>query len=305
MDGQLRTVEIPSGETIGYRTREGGEIPVLLLHGNMTSSRHWDLVFEEMDQAYDLYAMDMRGFGASSYDEPIDSLADFAADVAAFVDEVGLDSFHLVGWSTGGGVAMEYAAAHPDRVRKMVLVSPASTRGYPIYRKNESGQPTDEPLTTREEIAADPVQVAPVQHAYETEDREALRTIWNSLIYTQNQPEPERYEAYLDDMLTQRNLVDVDYALAHFNVSTEANEYGEGSGHVESIEAPTLVVRGERDLVISAEMAKETVDDLGDVAEFVELPDAGHSPFVDDLDAVLTEIERFLGETSSSEETDA
>ena len=49
------------------------------------------------------------------------------------------------------------------------------------------------------------------------------RTVWNLLIYTHNQPEPDWYEKYLDDMLTQRNFVDVNYALITFNISDEHN----------------------------------------------------------------------------------
>lgn len=92
----MRSVDLPNGETIGYREREGGTVPLLLLHGNQTSSKHWDVLLEAMDSQYKLYAMDLRGFGTSSYETPIDSLADFAADVEAFVAELGLESFHLV-----------------------------------------------------------------------------------------------------------------------------------------------------------------------------------------------------------------
>ncbi|WP_254534544.1 intracellular short-chain-length polyhydroxyalkanoate depolymerase [Halomarina litorea] len=296
MDAEAQFVDVPTGETIAYRVREGDDgdaTPIVLLHGNMTSSVHWDLVFEEMDPRYTLYAVDMRGFGESTYETPVDSLDDFADDVAGVVDALGLDRFHLMGWSTGGGVAMAYTAEHTDRVERLVLVAPVSTRGYPIYRKDEEGQPTDEVLTTKEDIAADPVQVAPILAAYENEDREMLRTVWDGLIYTDTQPDEERYEKYLDDMLTQRNLVDVDYALAYFNVSDEENAYGSGDGRANDVTVPTLVLRGERDLVIGAGMTEEVMADLPN-AEFVELTDAGHSPFVDDLDAVLAEVEGFL-----------
>lgn len=291
----VRTVDIPTGETIGYRVREGGDVPVVLLHGNMTSSYHWDLVFEAMDDRFTLYAMDMRGFGASSYEEPIDSLHDFAADVEAFVDAVGLESFHLWGWSTGGGVAVPVAASLPGRVRSLVLMAPVSTRGYPIYVKDEAGQPTDEVAVTREEIANDPVQVVPMVAANEAEDREAYRAVWDSLIYTHNAPDEERYEAYVDDMLTQRNLVDVSYALAHFNVSEEENAYGPGDGTASDVEAPALVLHGDRDNVITRGMVEEILADLPD-ATFVELEDCGHSPPVDALDETVERVEEFLAE---------
>ncbi|MFU8869965.1 alpha/beta fold hydrolase [Natronococcus sp.] len=290
----LETVDLPNGETIGYRERDGGSVPAVLLHGNMTSSKHWDVVLEAMDDRYKLYAMDMRGFGESSYEERIDSLADFAEDLALFADELGLDRFHLWGWSTGGGVAMEYAATHPDRVRKLVLLAPASTRGYPIYRKDEDGNPTDELLTTREEIAQDPVQVAPVLEAHEREDAATMKAIWNQLIYVDDRPDPERYDEYVADMFTQRNLVDVDYALTRFNVSDEHNGVTEGSGRAADVEADTLVLRGEDDLVITEAMIEETLADLGETATFVELEDCGHSPLIDDRERLLREVESFL-----------
>lgn len=288
------TVELENGETIGYRERPGGEVPVVLLHGNMSSSKHWDVVLEDMDDRFTLYAMDMRGFGNSSYRTPIDSLGDFADDLALFVEELGLEQFHLWGWSTGGGVAMTYAARQPDRVHKLVLLAPCSTRGYPIYRKDGDGNLTDEVLTDREEIATDPIQVAPVLEAYENEDAETMKTIWNQLIYVNNQPEPDHYDEYVEDMFTQRNLVDVDYALVHFNISDEHNGISEGSGLVNDITADTLVLRGENDLVISEPMVEETLEDLGDNATFVELDGCGHSPLIDDCEQLLYEVESFL-----------
>ena len=291
-DLPIESVDLPTGETVAYRHREG-EIPLVLLHGNMTSSKHWDLVLDAVDERFDCYAMDMRGFGGSTYETPVDSLADFAEDVGPFADSVGLDAFHLWGWSTGGGVAMEFAARHPERVDRLVLMAPVGTRGYPVYRKDETGRPTDEPLTTREEIAADPVQVRPMVHAHETEDRETFKAIWNQLIYTDERPEDDLYEAYVDDMLTQRNLVDVYRALAQFNVSDEANDYGEGSGLAGDVTHPTLLVHGDRDHVIPREMVEQTLADLPN-AEFVELEDCGHSPPVDALDRLLDAVEPFL-----------
>ena len=295
MSVTLDTVALENGETLGYREREGGHIPVVLVHGNMTSSKHWDIVLESMAERHKLYALDMRGFGESTYNERIDSLGDFAGDLALFVDELGIETFHLWGWSTGGGVAMEYAATRPDRVDKLVLLAPCSTRGYPMYEKDEVGNPTQTMLTTREEIERDPVQVAPVLQAHEQRDGATMRAIWNQLIYVNDRPEPERYEAYVEDMFTQRNLVDVDYALVHFNISSEHNGVTDGSGLAGDIEADTLVLRGEDDLVITETMLEETLTDLGETATFVELEGCGHSPLVDDREQLLAEVESFLG----------
>jgi pimeloyl-ACP methyl ester carboxylesterase len=296
----LHTVEIPNGETIAYRHREGGEVPVVLVHGNMSSSVHYDVLIDALDDRYEVYAPDLRGFGESSYEEPIDSLSDFASDLAAWVEAAAVDTpFHLVGWSTGGGVAMVYAAEHPEQVRRMALISPVSTRGFPLYRKDEDGQPIPgELLTTREEIASDPVQVAPVVRAQENDDVATMQAIWNEMIYVHDRPAQPKYdEEYGPDLVRQRNLVDVDYALVHFNVSEADNGVEPGTGQASEVEAPTLVLRGEDGLVISREDVEQVVADLGAESELVEFEECGHSPLVDALDRLVDEIEdHFEGE---------
>lgn len=286
----VNTVDIENGETIGYREREGGDIPLVLLHANLTSSKHFDVVFDAMNQRYKLYAMDMRGFGVSSYETPVEGIGDFAADVAAFADAEVLDSFHLGGWSLGGAVALAFAAMYPERVRKLVLIAPVGTRGSTIYALDEAGKATDCPLTTREELA----QTRFVE-ILDRGDRTALREeLWERFVYTHNQPDPERYDEYIEDSFTQRNLVDVDYARVHFNVSEESTEVAQGSGEVARIDMPTLVLVGDRDSDLAEEAAKTTVDDIGDNAERVVLTDCGHSPFIDDLDQLLDVLTGFL-----------
>ena len=68
----------------------------------------------------------------------------------------------------------------------------------------------------------------------------------------------------------------------------------EGTGKATDIDVPTLVLRGERDLVITEEMVEETVADIGSNAELVVLDDCGHSPLIDDLDQLLHEVTAFI-----------
>ncbi|WP_342665464.1 alpha/beta hydrolase [Paucisalibacillus globulus] len=104
----LKKVVLPNGEKIAYREREGGEDIVVLVHGNMTSSVHWDLVIENLSDRYKVYAMDMRGFGGSSYNKQITAIKDFSDDLKLWLDAVGIKDFVLVGWSTGGCVSMQF-----------------------------------------------------------------------------------------------------------------------------------------------------------------------------------------------------
>lgn len=292
---RMKEVILSNGEKLTYREREGGDIKILLIHGNMTSSKHWDLILENMDDSFKLYAVDLRGFGGSSYITPIQSIKDFSDDVKLFVDAIGLTDFTIVGWSTGGAVAMQFVADYPGICEKLILLASASTRGYPFYGVNSEGQ-VDLNLRylTYEEIKTDTVRTIPFQGAYDSGNREFLKAIWNAAIYTHNQPSNDRYEEYVEDMLTQRNLAEVYHALNTFNISSVDNIAANGNHLVNKIDIPVLVLRGERDYVVTEQMTKEIVEDLGEKARFVELKNCGHSPLVDDLYQLLNSMYEFL-----------
>lgn len=294
-------MKLPNGETMFYREREGGKQKVLLIHGNMTSSKHWDLLMDKMDPRYKIYALDLRGFGLSTYETPITSIKDFSDDVKLFVDEIGLSDFSIVGWSMGGAVGMQFAADYPGECEKLVLLASASTRGYPFYGMNPTGLPhLNFRLKTIEEVRKDPKTQA-MQGAYDSSNRGLLKATWNMSIYTKNQPDANKYEEYIDDMLTQRNLAEVYQALNIFNISSQHNGLTKGTNQAKDIVIPALVLHGERDLVVNEQMAKEIMNDLGENARFIELKDCGHSPLVDDLEQLNHVISEFLeGKEGSS-----
>ncbi|MBO8162836.1 MAG: alpha/beta hydrolase [Brevibacillus sp.] len=289
----LETVDLPNGETLGYRKRPGKEQVLLLLHGNMTSSAHWDLFLEVFDPDYTIYAVDLRGFGLSSYRRPIASLGDFAADIKLFADALSLPPFALVGWSMGGGVAMQVAADYPELVRRLVLLASISTRGYPYYDPNRPGFDGTRRLQSKQEIAR-LKKAQLVQSAYDRKDKAFLRKLWDELVYTRQTPPEERYAVYLDDMLTQRNLIDVYDAMNRFNISGEDHEAAAGSGAAGRITMPTLVIWGRQDRVISERMTQEILADIGSGANFVVLEECGHSPLVDALPQIHSAIAAFL-----------
>ena len=291
----MKTVSLANGENIGYRERDGGSKQLLLIHGNMTSSKHWDILLEQLDPSFKVFAVDLRGFGASSYHNPIRQIKDFADDIKLFVDVLELKNFSMIGWSTGGAVAMEFCADYPGYCSKLILLASASTRGYPFFATDELGNVNPaERLKSLEEVKRDSIRTIPIQAAYDTGNREVLKTIWNSLIYSHKQPEYEKYEEYVEDMMTQRNLAEVYHALNTFNISATFNGLVEGSGKANRINIPILVLRGNNDLVITDQMTKETMEDLGEVACFEELVDCGHSPLIDNLELLNNKITKFL-----------
>ncbi len=117
------------------------------------------------------------------------------------------------------------------------------------------------------EIEQDPYKTQAMQSLYDTKNREGLSAVWNALIYTQHQPSKERYEAYIDDMLTQRNLADVYYCLNMFNISNIDNAVSKGTNEVKDITQPVLIIYGDRDYVVVEQMTHEIIADFGDKAK--------------------------------------
>jgi pimeloyl-ACP methyl ester carboxylesterase len=107
---------------------------VLFVQGNVSSSLFWQPAMLALPVSYRPLAIDLRGFGDTD-PEPVDAtrgLRDYADDLSALIEELGLDAVHLVGWSMGGGVVLQYLADRPagHRVASLTLVDPVSPFGF-------------------------------------------------------------------------------------------------------------------------------------------------------------------------------
>src|SRR6056297_3178849 len=160
MDIMLKKIKLSNGETLGYRERAGGKEVIILLHGNMTSSKHWDVFMENFDEKYKLIAPDMREFGISTYNNKIKSIADFSQDLKLFIEKLDLNNFVLMGWSTGGCIAMKYTADNPGKAKKLILLESISSRGNPLYKLDETGNIIpDQRVETMKEIRNDEFKI--------------------------------------------------------------------------------------------------------------------------------------------------
>jgi pimeloyl-ACP methyl ester carboxylesterase len=147
---------------------------------------------------------------------------------------------------------------------------------------------------TKEEIESDPIQVAPVLDAIKRGDSEFYKNLWNAAIYTAgNTPDPEDYNRYIDEMLLQRNLVDIDYALTRFNMSDTHNGYVQGSGDIHKVKCPVTIVQGDKDVVVPMAMAQGINEALKDNSKLIILENSGHNPMVDSFDQVVSIIKEF------------
>jgi len=109
---------------------------VVLVHGNVSSSLFWQEMMQDLPHDLRVIAVDLRGFGGTEH-APIDAtrgLRDFSDDLAVTLEALEIPTAHLVGWSMGGGVVMQYALEHP--VLSLTLQAPVSPYGFGGTRRD-------------------------------------------------------------------------------------------------------------------------------------------------------------------------
>jgi pimeloyl-ACP methyl ester carboxylesterase len=130
-----RTVETPRLRTFALMAGEERGTPVVFVHGNVSSSRFFEETMLAMPPGYWSVAPDLRGFGESET-KPVDAargLRDFSDDLRALLEALGLTGArkpHLLGWSLGGGVIMQYAVDHAADVASITMIDPMSPFGF-------------------------------------------------------------------------------------------------------------------------------------------------------------------------------
>lgn len=143
----LAQVKIPYGDNkeVGkYVTLNGAKhyyevygngAQLLLIHGNSTPTKGWAPQIEYFSKKYKVYSIDCRGRGKSELGKDSLTYMQQAKDMAAFIQEMKLDSVYIVGKSDGGIIAILLGIYYPEKIKKMVAfganMEPDSNALYP------------------------------------------------------------------------------------------------------------------------------------------------------------------------------
>jgi 3-oxoadipate enol-lactonase len=100
-----------------------GKPVILFLHGLGSSTKDWEAQIAYFAQDYRVLVADMRGHGQSDKPRGAYTMHQFASDVIALLDELKIDSVHIIGLSMGGMIAFQLAVDHPERLRSMTIVN--------------------------------------------------------------------------------------------------------------------------------------------------------------------------------------
>ena len=120
-----------NGINLYYETHGSGR-PLILLHGGLGSGEMFGPILPTLAAAHQVVAVDLQGHGRTAdIDRPLD-IRTMAGDIAALIGQLGLERPDVMGYSLGGGVALQTAIRHPEVVGKLVAVS-ANIRRNAIY----------------------------------------------------------------------------------------------------------------------------------------------------------------------------
>lgn len=292
LDFTKKTVKLES-ESYAYLDMGAGE-PVLFIHGNMSSSVHWLPIIEKLKETRRCIALDLRGFGDSSYNGRFDGIGELADDVAQFIKALDLGKVPIVAWSAGGAVALSLAARYGELVERLFLIEGASHRGYPLYRKKKDfTSDYGNAYSNKDELATDPVQVKPMLDIFETKNAAAMTNIWNAVIYTVKKPTTEDNDVYMAETLKERCLIDLDWALATFNMSETNTAYTPGDGSIKNIACPVALTMADKDVTVPDWMVMENVNAIKG-GKLIVYTECGHSPIVDCPEKLADDIIGFI-----------
>lgn len=238
----------------------GGEgPPLVLVHGLAMTAKDWSPLLEELSAGRRLYALDLLGTGDSDRPADVDySIPQQSEIVHGFLDATSLRQADILGVSMGGWISLHLAAEHPERVRRLVLVSSAGFR-FPT----EIQEGTFAPRTISELEAMMALQT----------DRPARmpRFLARDLVRVLRKQEMVVRRATAS-MLTLRDTME---------------------GRVANVRMPVQIVSGTADRVVPFDVAMRMRDAIPQ-AELVPLTGCGHFALLECKAAALPAIKNFL-----------
>ncbi|GAB2547997.1 pimeloyl-ACP methyl ester carboxylesterase [Gracilibacillus alcaliphilus] len=187
---------------------------------------------------------------------------------------------------------MQFAIDYPDLVEGLILLNSVSHRGDPLQKKDASGRNTRDYYASKTEMSYDP-EIAIPATAIRHHDFNTLHDMWHSGIYTNKKPADSMSQLLIKETMKQRNLEDMYWILAHFNISDQYNGYSQGNGKITQIQTHVLSYWGEQDQIVTLQDTKDTVEALPN-ARLRVLKNCGHSPLVDQLEEILAGMEEMF-----------
>lgn len=285
--------EVHEADLHGHRAvyRVAGSGPdVVLIHGMINSSRHWEAVARRLSGSYRVIAPDLIGHGDAATPRGDYSLGAHAAAIRDLLTTIGVERATIVGHSLGGGVAMQFFYQFPQRTERLALISSGGL-GHdvsPLLRGAAlPGSAALLRLATRPGIVAILAEAGARLRRRGNSAGVYLSAVARALDPLQ---EPGSRRAFLQ---TLRAVIDVQGQ----KVSARDRLYLLG-------EMPTLIVWGERDRTIPLSHGLEARHSIPN-CRFETLPRAAHFPNLEDPEGLATVLADWIAATAPAHIVDS
>jgi 3-oxoadipate enol-lactonase len=259
-------LNVPDGESIWFESAGSGR-PLFLAHGLGGNAAVWYQQVPFFAAGYRVITWDQRGFGRSSNLSGKVGPVSAAADQLALMDNLGIDSAHLVGQSMGGWAMLGAALSEPDRVRSLVLA--CTTAGIP---------PIDE----------SPLDIGPIGAPH------GVRPLGVHPAIGERLPAIDPARAYLYQTLGTFGDRPPDAEFARMLSDTRYDPAALGR-----LDVPTLFICGSEDTVMTPARVRDASGRLP-ISHVVELVGRGHSPYFEDPEGWNAVVGEFLDSVEAS-----
>ena len=275
------TFTTPEGLTLSYERRGSG--PLLVCHpGGPGGSAAEFRDFAGLDDSFELVLLNPRGSSGSDAAEDY-ALGSYVADVEALRRHLGVEQLDLLGFSHGGIVAMAYAAAFGKRIRHLILACTLAVWG----------EEAEEAMLSAIDARSEQPWFEEAKRAIGEEQAGEFATSEELVANVQRQI-PLYFHRWEGNEQAGRELA-ADFAkmepLHYFN-TVEFPTF-DLRPDLRSIEAPTLVVVGEDDMIAGPVCAKAIVQELRDV-RLVTIRESGHFVYIEQPAAFRAAMVDFL-----------
>jgi pimeloyl-ACP methyl ester carboxylesterase len=267
-------VALVNGACLYYECAGEGR-PFVMIHAGVADNRQWENEFVHFAQHYRVVRFDMRGYGAS---EPVAGDFSHLADLTALLEYLHIDDpMILMGCSMGGGIAMDFALAHPAKVHALIMVG-----------SGPSGLQLDVPIQARLRLRYLVGIFARRLRAFDWMAELDTKTWFDGI---------GRTSAQVDQVM--RKLA---YDMSRRAVVHESKKLGKrlrdsdtpAAKHLGSLRIPVLVIVGVHDLPYLLAAAEHMAQHIPSVQK-VLMQDAAHLPNMDQPAEFRRVVETFLG----------
>jgi len=261
---------VTSVDAAGIRmavTDEGSGVPVLLVHGFPLSAGMWSKQVSVLQRTHRILAPDLRGFGGTEVTDGEVTMEQFADDLAALLDAMGVEEpIVLCGLSMGGYIALAFWHRHRERLKALILSDTRATADAPDAAKGRRDM-------------ADRVQ------------REGPAPLVDQMLSKLISPATVRDRPQVRDELSSMMM-----GCAPVGVAAAARGLArrkDWTDQLGEIDLPALVLCGAEDAITTPAEMQRMAAAMPD-ARYVEIPGVGHVPPMEAPEAFNTEVRRFL-----------